>query len=46
MNNIDSNDPYATVNEDLIMQKVAEKYGISTEEANKICMKVSLYKVK
>jgi hypothetical protein len=36
-------DPYATVNEDLIMQKVADKYGITKEEADRIYIKVYVY---
>ena len=43
--NIDSSDPKAMVDEDLVIQKVAEKYGITEEEANRICNKVVLYEM-
>ena len=43
--NIDLSDPTAVVDEDLLIQKVAEKYGITEEEANRICNKVVLYQI-
>lgn len=43
--NIDLSDPTATVDEDLIMEEVAKKYGITKEEAGRICDKVVLYKM-
>ena len=42
---VDLKDPTATPDEDLVMQKVAEKYGITREEASKICDKVAIYKM-
>ena len=44
--NVDLSDPKATVDEDLIMQKVAEKYGITEEDASKIYTKVATYGIK
>ncbi|ATU08412.1 hypothetical protein [Methanohalophilus portucalensis] len=43
---IDLSDPYAIVDEDVIYQKVADKYGITKEEAEDICIKVTIYKMK
>jgi hypothetical protein len=43
--NVDLNDPTAAPDEDLLMQKVAEKYGITKEEAGSICDKVTIYKM-
>lgn len=43
---IDLSDPYATVDEDAIYQKVAGKYGITKEEAKEICIKVTLYQMQ
>lgn len=43
---IDLSDPYAVVDEDVVYQKVAEKYGITKEEAEEICMKVELYNLQ
>lgn len=44
--NIDLSDPYAIVDENLIFQKVARKYGITDEEAKEIITKVALYQMK
>ncbi|MEL4306442.1 hypothetical protein [Methanococcoides sp. LMO-2] len=44
--NIDLSDPYATVDEEVVYQKVADKYGITKEEAKEICMKVTLYQMQ
>jgi hypothetical protein len=44
--NVNLSDPEARVDEDLLMQKVAEKYGISTEEAYSIYTKVATYEIK
>jgi hypothetical protein len=44
--NINLSNPKATVDEDLIMQKVAEKYGITKEEASSIYTKVATYNMK
>ena len=46
LKNIDLNDPQAIVDEDLIMQEIAEKYGITKEEANGICTKISIYETR
>lgn len=46
LKNIDLNDPKAIVDEDLIMQEIAGKYGITKEEANGICTKVSIYETR
>ena len=43
---IDLSDPYAVVDEDVVYQKVADKYGITKEEAEEICMKVTLYQMQ
>lgn len=43
---IDLSDPYAIVDEDVVYQKVADKYGITKEEAEEICMKVTLYQMQ
>ncbi|MGB9939062.1 PEGA domain-containing protein [Methanosarcina sp.] len=43
--NIDLSDPTATPDEDLIMEEVAKKYGITKEEASRICDKVVIYKI-
>ncbi|MCD4822581.1 MAG: hypothetical protein K8R11_11070 [Methanococcoides sp.] len=43
---IDLSDPYAVVDEEVIYQKVADKYGITKEEAKEICMKVTLYQMQ
>lgn len=42
---IDLNDPYAVIDEDVVYQKVADKYGITKEEVKDICMKVAIYKM-
>jgi len=42
-NNVDPNDIKARVDEDLITQKVAEKYGITKEEVDNIYTKVVSY---
>lgn len=44
-NNVDWSDPEAKVDEDLVIKKVAEKYGISEEEVNRICDKVVMYQM-
>jgi hypothetical protein len=44
--NIDLSDPYATVDEEVVYQKVADKYGITKEEAKEICTKVTLYQLQ
>jgi hypothetical protein len=43
---IDLSDPYAVVDEDVVYQKVADKYGITKGEAEEICMKVTLYQMQ
>ena len=43
---IDLSDPYAVVDEDIIYQKIADKYGITKEEAEEICMKVTIYQMQ
>jgi hypothetical protein len=43
---IDLSDPYAFVDEYIIYQKIADKYGITKEEAEEICMKVTIYQMQ
>ena len=43
---IDLSDPYAFVDEDIIYPKIADKYGITKEEAKEICRKVSIYQMQ
>lgn len=41
--NIDLNDPYSFVDEDVVVQKVADKFGITKDEATDIIRKVLWY---
>lgn len=43
---IDLSDPYAFVDEDTIYPIIADKYGITKEEAKEICRKVSIYQMQ
>lgn len=43
---IDLSDPYAFVDEDTIYPIIADKYGITIEEAKEICRKVSIYQMQ
>ncbi|MGD9779561.1 hypothetical protein [Methanomethylovorans sp.] len=43
---LDLSDPYATVNYDIVYQRVADQFGITKEEVDQITKKVALYNVQ